>query len=133
MELTVFLFGSVSNELFLYKSTKFTIRHTATGIISHVDNTAVSELGYLPQDLIGRSVFDFYHHDDLVHLKDIYETVMKKGQTAGTSFRSKPYRFLVQNGCYVLLETEWTSFINPWFRKLEFVVGHHRVFQGEIQ
>nr|BAB85488.3 period [Sarcophaga bullata] len=120
----------VSDELLSHKNAKFAIRHTATGIISHVDSAAISALGYLPQDLIGRSILDFYHHEDLIVLKEIYETVMKKGQMAGASFCSKPYRFLIQNGCYVLLETEWTSFVNPWSRKLEFVIGHHRVFQG---
>ncbi|XP_073830969.1 period circadian regulator isoform X2 [Musca autumnalis] len=120
----------VCDELLSRKTPKFAIRHTKTGSISTVDNGAVSALGYLPQDLIGRSILDFYHHEDLIVLKEIYETVMKKGQTAGASFCSKPYRFLVQNGCYVLLDTEWTSFVNPWSRKLEFVIGHHRVFQG---
>ncbi|XP_017478335.1 PREDICTED: period circadian protein isoform X2 [Rhagoletis zephyria] len=121
---------SVPDEILSHKSPKFSIRHTATGIISHVDSAAVSTLGYLPQDLIGRSILDFYHPEDLMVLKEIYETVMKKGQTAGASFCSKPYRFLIQNGCYILLETEWTSFVNPWSRKLEFVIGNHRVFQG---
>ncbi|XP_075155755.1 period circadian regulator [Haematobia irritans] len=120
----------VCDELLSRKTPKFTIRHTKTGTISTVDGGAVSALGYLPQDLIGRSILDFYHHEDLIVLKEIYETVMKKGQTAGASFCSKPYRFLVQNGCFVLLDTEWTSFVNPWSRKLEFVIGHHRVFQG---
>lgn len=49
-----------------------------------------------------------------------------------SSFRSKPYRFAVQNGSYVVLETEWSSFINPWTRKLEFVVGQHRVLKGPL-
>ncbi|XP_037933938.1 period circadian protein-like isoform X2 [Teleopsis dalmanni] len=120
----------VADEILSHRSPKFSIKHTSTGIILYVDNSAVSALGYLPQDLIGRSVLDLYHHEDLVLLKEIYETVMKKGQTAGASFCSKPYRFLIQNGCYVLLETEWSSFVNPWSRKLEFVIGHHRVFQG---
>ncbi|XP_020806304.1 period circadian protein isoform X1 [Drosophila serrata] len=123
----------VPDEVLSQKSPKFAIKHTATGIISHVDSAAVSALGYLPQDLTGRSIMDFYHHEDLAAMKETYETVMKKGQTAGASFCSKPYRFLIQNGCYVLLETEWTSFVNPWSRKLEFVVGHHRVFQGPKQ
>nr|BAA28712.1 period protein [Chymomyza costata] len=123
----------VANEMLAHKSPKFTIRHTATGIISHVDNAAVSALGYLPQDLIGRSILDFYHAEDLFTMKETYETVMRKGQTAGASFCSKPYRFLIQNGCYVLLETEWTSFVNPWSRKLEFVTCHHSVFQGPKQ
>lgn len=73
---------------------------------------------------------DFYHPEDLPLLKEVYGTVMQKGQTAGAIFCSQPYRFLVKNGNYVTLETEWTSFVNPWSRKLEFVIGHHRVMQG---
>lgn len=57
----------------------------------------------------------------------IVEQVIK---LEGASFRSKPYRFEVQNGGHVVLETEWSSFINPWTKKLEFVVGQHRVLKG---
>lgn len=120
----------VPNELSTIKSPKFSILHTAAGIVSHVDSTAVAALGYLPQHMMGRPILDFYHPEDLDALKDVYETVMKKGQLAGASFCSKPYRFLIQNGCYVLLESEWTSFVNPWSRKLEYVIGNHKVFQG---
>jgi period circadian protein 2 len=63
-------------------------------------------------------------------LKDIYFTVMEKGQTKGASFNSKPYRLRIQNGCYITMETEWTSFVNPWTRQLEFVIGHHHVLKG---
>jgi period circadian protein len=46
------------------------------------------------------------------------------------SFKSKPYRFMIQNGSLVVLETEWSSFINPWTKSVEFVVGQHRVRRG---
>lgn len=59
--------------------------------------------------------------------KCIVEQVIK---LEGASFRSKPYRFGIQNGDYVVLETEWSSFINPWTKKLEFVVGQHRILKG---
>ncbi|XP_012134868.1 period circadian regulator isoform X4 [Megachile rotundata] len=108
-------------------SSVFTTRHTATCHLSHVDPDVVQYFGYLPQDMVGRSLFDFYHPEDLPFIKDIYETVIK---LEGASFRSKPYRFGVQNGSYVVLETEWSSFINPWTKKLEFVVGQHRVLKG---
>ncbi|XP_076548457.1 period circadian regulator isoform X2 [Osmia lignaria lignaria] len=108
-------------------SSIFTTRHTATCHLSHVDPDVVQYFGYLPQDMVGRSLFDFYHPEDLPFIKDIYETVIK---LAGASFRSKPYRFEVQNGSYVVLETEWSSFINPWTKKLAFVVGQHRVLKG---
>lgn len=41
----------------------------------------------------------------------------------GKPFRSRPYRFKVHNGSYIHLETDWSCFINPWSRKLEFVIG----------
>ncbi|KAJ6636039.1 Period circadian protein [Pseudolycoriella hygida] len=118
------------DEMLHHRSPKFSTRHTSTGILTHVDGTSVPAFGYLPQDVIGRSIMDFYHPEDLSLLKMVYETVMRKGETAGASFRSQPYRFLIRNGCYVTLETEWTSFVNPWSRKLEFVIGHHRVLKG---
>uniref|UniRef100_A0A1B0GP58 Period circadian protein n=1 Tax=Phlebotomus papatasi TaxID=29031 RepID=A0A1B0GP58_PHLPP len=118
------------DEILYNRSPKFSTRHTAAGILSHVEGSAVGAFGYLPQDMIGRSIMDFYHPEDYSYLKEVYETVMRVGKTAGASFCSKPYRFLVHNGCYITLETEWTSFVNPWSRQLEFVIGHHRVLRG---
>lgn len=54
---------------------------------------------------------------------------MIKCKTAGAVFRSQPYRFAVQNGGYALVETEWTSFVNPWTRKMEFIIGYHKILQ----
>lgn len=52
-----------------------------------------------------------------------------KCKTAGTVFKSQPYRFTVQNGSYATVATEWTSFVNPWTRKIEFVIGYHNILQ----
>ncbi|KAL1428706.1 hypothetical protein MTO96_003049 [Rhipicephalus appendiculatus] len=107
--------------------TCFSTRHTASCHYSHVDLSAAVYLGYLPQDMLGHSVFDFYCPEDMELLRDIYDLVMKE---QGHSFRSKPYRFRALNGCFIKLETDWSCFINPWTRKLEFVVGQHRVIEG---
>lgn len=56
-------------------SSIFTTRHTETCHLSHVDPDVVQYFGYLPQDMVGRSLFDFYHPEDLPFIKDIYETV----------------------------------------------------------
>jgi period circadian protein 2 len=72
---------------------------------------------------------EFYHPEDMPLLKEVYETILVKGQT-GASFVGKPYRFLTHNGCYITVETEWSSFINPWSHHLEFVIGYHRVLKG---
>lgn len=52
---------------------KFVTRHSASCHFGHMDAEAISYLGHLPQDLIGNSVLDFYHPEDMDLLKDIYE------------------------------------------------------------
>ncbi|CAL8089978.1 unnamed protein product [Orchesella dallaii] len=106
---------------------KFVTRHSASCHFGHMDSEAISYLGHLPQDLIGNSVLDYYHPEDMGMMKDIYEGVMKE---QGKPFRSKPYRFRVYNGTFAMLETDWSCFINPWSWKLEFVIGQHRVLKG---
>lgn len=106
---------------------QFGLRHSANCLFSEVDMSSVPYLGHLPQDLLGTSALDFYHPNDLPELKKIYDSVIGR---QGKSIRSKPYNFRAFNGCYVLLETDWTCFVNPWTKKLEFVAGHHRVLKG---
>jgi period circadian protein 2 len=53
--------------------------------------------------MLSRNIMDFYHPEDMPLLKEVYETIMVKGQTAGASFCGKPYRFLTHNGGWVLL------------------------------
>lgn len=50
------------------------MRHTAKCIFSHVDPDVVTNFGFLPQDMLGKSVFDFYHPEDMPFLKEIYES-----------------------------------------------------------
>lgn len=45
-------------------------------VYTHVDSEVVMYFGYLPQDIIGKSVFDFYHPEDLPYLKEVYECGM---------------------------------------------------------
>lgn len=47
----------------------------------------------------------------------------------GKPHRSKPYRFRTFNGSYVTLETEWLCFVNPWTKKIDSIIGQHRVLK----
>lgn len=114
------------------QSATFSTRHTAAGILVHIDGTAVAAVGYMPQDILGKSVLDFFHPEDLGSLKKAYEMLMKNTQVSDGRVSSPPYRFLINNGCYITLETEWTRVFNPWSRKLEFVTGNHSVLRGLI-
>lgn len=50
------------------------MRHTATCIFSYVDPDVVTNFGFLPQDMLGKSVFDFYHPEDMPFLKEVYKS-----------------------------------------------------------
>ncbi|KAL0852248.1 hypothetical protein ABMA28_000462 [Loxostege sticticalis] len=115
----------VPNEIAV-KPIPFVMRHAANGNLEYIDPESVPYLGYLPQDVVGEDAIKLYHHDDLCYLRQVYETIVKEGGVP----RCKPYRMMTQNGDYVKLETEWSSFINPWSRKLEFVIGKHHLIEG---
>lgn len=67
----MFFFFLVSNETC---KTTFSTRHTASCIISHVDPEVVTHFGFFPQDMIGNSILDFYHPEDMQLIKEVYET-----------------------------------------------------------
>lgn len=127
----IFVFRYIESQEILDQSLPtFSTKHTDMGVLTHVDSASVSAFGYLPHNIIGRSIMDFYHPEDMPILKDTYSLMMENAKLGGTSFFSPPYRFLIKNGCYVIMQTEWTSFVNPWSRKLALVIGHHRVLKG---
>ncbi|CAG4929823.1 unnamed protein product [Parnassius apollo] len=104
----------------------FIIRHAANGNLEYLDLESVPYLGYLPQDVTDKNALLLYHPNDLVYLRQVYGTIVKDGGSP----RTKPYRMMAQNGDFIKLETEWSSFINPWSKKLEFVIGKHHVIEG---
>ncbi|CAG0912324.1 unnamed protein product [Notodromas monacha] len=104
----------------------FGTRHTSSCHLSHVDPAAIPFLGYLPQDLIGNSIFEYYHPEDLSYLKKDFESVLQRSGATCSGARS---RFRAHNGCYLVLSTDWSCFVNPWTCRLEFVIGQHKVVE----
>ncbi|XP_021571396.1 period circadian protein homolog 3 [Carlito syrichta] len=103
----------------------FTTTHTPGCVFLEVDERAVPLLGYLPQDLIGTSILTHLHPEDRSLMVAIHQKVLKY---AGHSpFEHLPVRFCTQNGDYVILDSSWSSFVNPWSRKISFIIGRHKV------
>ncbi|XP_062614835.1 period circadian protein homolog 1-like isoform X1 [Saccostrea cucullata] len=102
----------------------FYMRHSMYCSYNYMHPNAIPLLGYLPQDMNGMSIFDFYHKDDLETLYNIYRQIVV---SKGTPFKSKPIRLRTRNGCWLTVETEWSSFANPWSHRLEFIIGQHRL------
>ncbi|XP_059185156.1 LOW QUALITY PROTEIN: period circadian protein homolog 3 [Centropristis striata] len=103
----------------------FTTTHSPGCVFLEVDDRAVPLLGYLPQDLIGTSLLTCIHPDDRPLMLSMHRKVLKY---AGQSpFEHSPVRLRCQNGDHVTLDTSWSSFINPWSRKVAFIIGRHKV------
>ncbi|XP_055471010.1 period circadian protein homolog 3 isoform X2 [Psammomys obesus] len=103
----------------------FTTTHTPGCMFLEVDERAVPLLGYLPQDLIGTSILTYLHPEDRPLMIAVHQKVLK--YVGHPPFEHAPIRFCTQNGDYVILDSSWSSFVNPWSRKVSFIIGQHKV------
>uniref|UniRef100_A0A3P8NXR2 PAS domain-containing protein n=1 Tax=Astatotilapia calliptera TaxID=8154 RepID=A0A3P8NXR2_ASTCA len=103
----------------------FTTTHSPGCVFLEVDDRAVPLLGYLPQDLIGTSLLTCIHPEDRPLMLAMHRKVLK--HAGQPPFEHSPVRLHCQNGDYITLDTSWSSFINPWSRKVAFIIGRHKV------
>ncbi|XP_058575215.1 LOW QUALITY PROTEIN: period circadian protein homolog 3 [Neofelis nebulosa] len=103
----------------------FTTTHTPGCVFLEIDERAVSLLGYLPQDLLGTSILAYVHPEDRSLMVAIHQKVLK--YAGHPPFEHSPIRFRTQNGDYVILDSSWSSFVNPWSQKVSFIIGRHKV------
>uniref|UniRef100_A0A8C9TBC0 Period circadian clock 1b n=1 Tax=Scleropages formosus TaxID=113540 RepID=A0A8C9TBC0_SCLFO len=102
----------------------FTTSHTPSCLFQEVDERAVPLLGYLPQDLVGTPVLLYLHPEDRPIMVAIHKKIL---QFAGQPFEHSPLRMCARSGEYLTIDTSWSSFVNPWSRKVAFIVGRHKV------
>ncbi|XP_006152001.1 period circadian protein homolog 2 isoform X1 [Tupaia chinensis] len=107
----------------------FTTTHTPNCLFQDVDERAVPLLGFLPQDLIQTPVLMQLHPSDRPLMLAIHKKILQSG---GQPFDYSPLRFRARNGEYITLDTSWSSFVNPWSRKISFIIGRHRVRVGPL-
>ncbi|KAM7098126.1 period circadian protein homolog 3 isoform 1-T1 [Molossus nigricans] len=103
----------------------FTTTHTPGCVFLEIDERAVPLLGYLPQDLIGMSILTYLHPEDRSLMVAIHQKVLK--YAGHPPFEHSPMRFCAQNGDYVVLDSSWSGFVNPWSRKVSLIMGRHKV------
>ncbi|XP_066519935.1 endothelial PAS domain-containing protein 1 [Hoplias malabaricus] len=88
-------------------SKTFMSRHNMDMKFTYCDERVSMLMGYRPEDLIGRSAYDFYHALDSDHMTKCHQTLCAKGQAA-----SGHYRMLAKHGGYVWMETQGTVIYN---------------------
>ncbi|KAM4615003.1 basic helix-loop-helix ARNT-like protein 2 isoform 1-T3 [Polymixia lowei] len=108
------------------KPVEFVTRCAIDGKFTFVDQQATTIIGYLPQEVLGTSCYEYFHQDDLPHLAEKHRQVLRSKEKMETNC----YKFKTKYGSYVSLQSQWFSFTNPWTKEVEFIVSINRVISG---
>ncbi|KAJ8365363.1 hypothetical protein SKAU_G00141940 [Synaphobranchus kaupii] len=88
-------------------SKTFLSRHSMDMKFTYCDERITELLGYGPEDLLGRSIYEFYHVLDSDCLTRSHHNLCTKGQAV-----SGQYRMLAKQGGYVWMKTQGTVIYN---------------------
>lgn len=92
------------------------------GQFTYFDQICYSLLGYLSQDLLGMNLKDFIHEDDRAKVIETWTRVCRDRQIV----TSGSYRFRTKDNIYIVLQTIFEPFINPWNDELEIIVARNK-------
>ncbi|XP_046823815.1 protein cycle isoform X10 [Vespa velutina] len=111
------------------RTIEFISRHAMDGKFLFVDQRATLVLGFLPQELLGTSMYEYYHHDDIPHLAESHKTALQSSERVTTQV----YRFRNKGSNFVRLQSEWKSFKNPWTKDIEYLIAKNSTVYCDIR
>uniref|UniRef100_A0A8C8ERB7 Hypoxia-inducible factor 1-alpha n=1 Tax=Oncorhynchus tshawytscha TaxID=74940 RepID=A0A8C8ERB7_ONCTS len=103
----------------------FLSRHTLDMKFTYCDERITELMGYDPEDLINRSVYEYYHALDADYLTKIHHNLFVKGQVS-----TGQYRMLAKIGGFVWVETQATVIYNNKNSQPQCVVSVNFVLSG---
>ncbi|XP_059614097.1 protein cycle isoform X2 [Phlebotomus argentipes] len=116
----------INNNLNL-RSIQFISRHAMDGKFLFVDQRATLILGFLPQELLGTSMYEYYHHEDIPSLAESHKSALQISDRITTPV----YRLRTKDGSFVRLQSEWKSFRNPWTKDVEYLIAKNSVILSD--
>lgn len=111
------------------KPIQFISRHTLDGKFLFVDQRATLVLGYLPQELLGTSMYEYYHPDDIHFIANFHKIALQNTDKVTTTI----YRFKTKDGNYIQLQSEWKSFKNPWTKEIENLISKSNLIWSDYR
>ncbi|XP_044733956.1 protein cycle isoform X1 [Chrysoperla carnea] len=109
------------------RTIQFISRHAMDGKFLFVDQRATLVLGFLPQELLGTSMYEYYHHEDIPMLAESHKCALQGLERVTTEV----YKFRSKEGSFVKLQSEWKSFRNPWTKDVEYLIAKNSVILSD--
>uniref|UniRef100_UPI00398E6EDC hypoxia-inducible factor 1-alpha-like n=1 Tax=Pristiophorus japonicus TaxID=55135 RepID=UPI00398E6EDC len=109
-------------------SKTFLSRHSLDMKFSYCDERITELMGYQPEELLGRSVYEYYHAMDSDHLTKTHHDLFTKGQAT-----TGQYRMLGKEGGYVWVETQATVIYNTKNSQPQCIVCVNYVLSGLVE
>ena len=112
---------AVNRGLEVVPGVEFSARHTMDGMFSFIDPKATPILGYLPQELLGSSVYEHVLYDDIPGLVEGHRRALKTKEEVKVA----SIKFRCKDGRFVSLQSSWKQFQNPWSKEVDFIVAKY--------
>jgi aryl hydrocarbon receptor nuclear translocator-like protein 1 len=96
----------------LLRNVQFISRHANDGKFLFVDQRATLVLGFLPQELLGTSMYEYFNHRDIAALADSHKIALTTTEKVTTPI----YGMRTKDNGFINVQSEWKSFKNPWTR-----------------
>lgn len=92
------------------RNIQFISRHANDGKFLFVDQRATLVLGFLPQELLGTSMYEYFYHRDIAGLAESHKIALTTTETVTTAV----YGLRTKDNGFINVQSEWKSFKNPW-------------------
>ncbi|CAH2035810.1 unnamed protein product, partial [Iphiclides podalirius] len=100
---------------------QYVSRHTTDGKFLFVDQRVTLALGFLPQELLGTSLYEYVSAPELSMVARTHKTALLQRDAMHTS----PYYFRRKDGTMAKITTHFKPFRNPWSKEVECLVANN--------
>lgn len=90
-------------------------RHAPDGTFLYVSGSSRRVFGYDPEELVGNSVYDYFHPDDVPMNEQVHGRILEQGDAVDTR-----YRFRCHDGTYLEVESNARRIVNEAGEIVEF-------------
>ncbi|KXJ22463.1 Neuronal PAS domain-containing protein 2 [Exaiptasia diaphana] len=95
---------------------EFESRHTMDGKFLFVDPRSITMTGYLPYELLGTSIYNYVHHDDMHVFANFHQSLLEYGEC-----KTEPYRMRSKGHQWIWMKSRSFISYNHWNSKPEFI------------